>query len=115
MREPIHVYMDDLRPKPRGFVLARSGAECLQLLEECEVDLLSLDHDMGWDQPNGFEIVKEIVRRRLYPREIYLHSSSSLGRMNMYQHLYRYKPEHVMLHSFPMPDELLERISRGER
>lgn len=108
----IHVFMDDLRPKPRGFTLARTGEECLLLLEECKVDILSLDHDMGWSSMNGFDVVQEMVRRSLYPQEIYLHSSSPMGRMRMYQHLYAYKPAHVKLHSFPIPDELLARIAR---
>lgn len=108
----IHVFMDDLRPKPKGFVLARTGEECLLLLEDNQVDILSLDHDMGWAQPSGFEVVQEMVRRSLFPREIYLHSSSSMGRMNMFQHLYRYKPPHVKVHSFPMKQELMERIAR---
>ena len=107
----IHVYMDDIRPCPKGFVLARTGEECLLLLEQCEVGILSLDHDMGWEEPNGFEIVKELVRRSLYPKEIYLHSSSALGRMNMFQHLYAHKPPHVRVHTAPMPHEVLERVS----
>lgn len=107
----IHVYMDDLRPCPQGFVLARTGEECLLLLQQFQVDLLSMDHDMGWSQLNGFETVKEMVRQSLYPREIYLHSSSPIGRMNMFQHLYANKPDHVKVHSFPMQEELLRNIA----
>jgi hypothetical protein len=108
----IHVYMDDLRPKPAGFVLARTGEECLLLLEEYQVDILSLDHDMGWDQPNGFEIVQKMVQKGLYPRQIYLHSSSVIGRMNMFQHLYQCKPEHVKLFQSPIKEDLLYRIAK---
>lgn len=107
----IHVYLDDLRPCPKGFVLARSARECILLLEECEVDILSLDHDLGWDEPNGFEVVKHMVRHRLYPREIYLHTSNVLGKMNMFQHLYQYKPEHVKVHHYAIPRERLEQIA----
>lgn len=82
------------------------------LLEECRIGILSLDHDMGSGVPNGLEIVKEMVRRCLYPEEIYLHSSSAIGRMNMFTHLYQYKPEHVKLFSTPVPDELLKRAAR---
>ena len=44
----IHVYLDDLRPCPQGFTLAKDVKECISLLQECEVDILSLDHDLGW-------------------------------------------------------------------
>ncbi|WP_438445789.1 cyclic-phosphate processing receiver domain-containing protein [Gorillibacterium sp. sgz5001074] len=111
MEGSIHVYLDDARRKPPGFVLARNGKELLQLLEECEVEVLSMDHDLGWDQPNGLEIVQEMVRRGLYAKEIYLHSSSSMGRMNMYQHLYQYKPKEVKVYLFPVPDEVMRRIA----
>lgn len=109
----IHVYLDDLRPCPKGFVLARSARECILLLEECEVDILSLDHDLGWNEPNGFEVVNHMVRRGLYPREIYLHTSSALGKMNMFQHLYRHKPEHVKVHNAAVPWERLELIAQA--
>lgn len=107
----IHVYLDDMRPCPRGFVLARTVRECICLLEECEVDVLSLDHDLGWDEPNGFEVVKHMVLHELYPKEIYLHTSSVIGRMKMFQLLYQRKPEHVKVHNAAIPWERLEQIA----
>lgn len=107
----IHVYMDDFRRCPKGFVLARTTEECIQLLEQSKVGILSLDHDMGWDQPNGFEVVKHMVLHRLYPREIYLHTSCANGRANMYQHLYNNKPDDVSVYGHPMPQEVLDRVA----
>lgn len=107
----INVFLDDLRSCPKGFVPAKEAAECILLLEECEVDVLSLDHDLGWNQPNGFEVVKHMVRHSLYPREIYLHTSDAVGRANMLQHLYLYKPEHIKLYQHPVPWEKLQRIA----
>ena len=46
----IHVYLDDLRPCPQGFALAKDAKECISLLQEFEVDILSLDHDLGWSR-----------------------------------------------------------------
>lgn len=85
------------------------------LLEECEVEVLSLDYDMGLSEPNGLEVVKEMVRRGLFANHIYLHSSSAMGRMEMYTHLYRYKPEHVQVFSYPAGEEVLGRIARERR
>ncbi|RAV02406.1 cyclic-phosphate processing receiver domain-containing protein [Paenibacillus sp. YN15] len=107
----IHVFMDDARPRPQGFTLARTAEECLLLLELEEVDLLSLDHDMGFDQPSGLEVAKEIVRRSLFPREIYLHSSNMVARSQMFQALYPFRPEGTRIHTGPVPEELLRRIA----
>ncbi len=108
----IHVYLDDLRPCPKGFVLARNAAECIELLRSCEIDVLSLDHDLGWDEPTGYDVAQYIVESGKYPRDIYMHSSSAMGRSNMFQLLYKHKPEDVMVHIVSMPDELLLRIGR---
>jgi len=111
----INVYMDDTRPCPAGFVLARTVDECIALLNECEVDILSLDHDMGWHQPTGYEVAKYIVTHGKYPREIYLHTSSAIGRANMFHLLMRQKPDGVKVHAFAMPDEVLARAAAAAK
>ncbi|UHA73098.1 cyclic-phosphate processing receiver domain-containing protein [Paenibacillus sp. 481] len=107
----IHVYLDDWRRCPAGFALAKNMEECLLLLEEEEVGILSLDHDLGPGEPTGTELVMEMVRRKAYPSQaIYLHTSSLIGKQRMYELLYTSKPEHVQLISGPMPDAVLERV-----
>jgi len=110
----IHVYMDDVRPCPKGFVLCRTVDETIALLKECEVGILSLDYEMGWDQPPGYAVVEFMVTHGIYPREIYLHTSSSMGRAKMFQQLYKNKPLHVAVHSYPMPDEVLRRVAESQ-
>ncbi|MCE5172084.1 cell division protein FtsJ [Paenibacillus profundus] len=112
----IHVYLDDWRRCPDGFVLARNMEECLLLLEHEEVGILSLDHDLGMGEPTGTELVREIVRRGLYPKqEIYLHTSSAIGRQRMYQMLYENKPEQVALANGPMTPDVLARVKRDKQ
>ncbi len=108
----IHVYVDDMRPCPAGFVLARSMEECLLLLMESDVHVLSLDHDLGWNEPNGTDLVKQMVVRHLYAKEIYLHSSDPLARQQMYQILYMHKPDDVKLFNHPVPIQTLEWIRK---
>lgn|SRR5690554_5273766 len=103
----INVYLDDLRPCPPGFVLARTAEECMLLLQDCEINILSLDHDLGLDQPTGFDVVKFMVQHGRYANDIYLHTSSAMGKSNMFQLLYKHKPAHVKVHLFPMPPEIL--------
>jgi hypothetical protein len=108
----IHVYLDDLRPCPKGFVLARNAAECIELLKSCEVDILSLDHDLGWDELTGYDVAKFIVESGRYAKDIYLHTSSAMGRSNMFHLLYKNRPEHVQVHMIAMPDELLLQVAK---
>lgn len=71
----MHVFLDDYRSCPKGFVLATNAEECLLLLRDGEVDILSLDYELGPDSMNGGEVGASIVQEGLYPREIYLHTS----------------------------------------
>jgi hypothetical protein len=108
----IHIYLDDMRPCPRGFVLARNVEEFMLLLENSEVGVVSLDHDLGWNEPNGLEAVRRMVEQGLYPQEIYLHSSNPVGRSSMYQLIYSHKPAEMKVHMVPLPEDVLERIAR---
>lgn len=107
----INVYLDDVRPCPRGFVAARSAEECLQLLSECEVDLLSLDFELGYNQPNGLSVVHGIIAGGFYPREVYVHSSSLVGRAQMARALRDANPPDVIIHDGPMPQAVLDRAA----
>lgn len=111
----INVFMDDIRSCPRGFVLARTVDECIALIDECEINILSLDHDMGWSQPTGYDVTKYIVEQNKYPREIYLHTSSAIGRANMFQLLYKHKPSDVKVHAFAMPEDVLARVAESAK
>nr|WP_245247198.1 MULTISPECIES: cyclic-phosphate processing receiver domain-containing protein [unclassified Paenibacillus] len=105
--------MDDYRTCPEGFVLVRNAEECLLLLQECDVDVLSLDYGLGWGQPNGMDVVGGIIASNRYPKRIYLHTSSDSGRQHMFQALYASKPEQVLLVNGPMPSALLTGIAEN--
>lgn len=109
----INIFMDDCRKRPAGFALARTTEECLLLLRECEVNILSLDYDMGPEDYSGDEVARRIVLEGLYPREIYLHTSSSAGRKAMYELLYSAVPAKTVLHNGPPGHELLAEIAAG--
>jgi hypothetical protein len=108
----IHVYLDDLRPCPKGFTLAHNVEECILLLQDCEVDVLSLDHDLGWNQQNGYEVAAWMVQQKRFAKEIYLHSSSLPARKRMYEMLYFAKPVEVQLYETPVPELRLFQIAK---
>lgn len=109
----INVYLDDFRPCPKGFVPAFNARECIALLEECEIDVLSLDYDLGWNEPTGIDVVTHMISHGLYPRRIYLHSSDPRRKRTMYEMLYAAKPEEVVLHHHALTDCVLAEAAAG--
>ncbi|MEK3881324.1 cyclic-phosphate processing receiver domain-containing protein [Paenibacillus sp. PL2-23] len=107
----IHVYLDDYRSCPAGFVLARTAEECKLLIRHERIDILSLDYDLGWGQPTGFDVVRYLTDAGRYPKRIYLHTSSAAGKGHMYQHLSQHVPAQCQLFGGPMPQALLEQIA----
>jgi len=104
----INLFLDGLRPPPDNFILAKDATECSTLIQNNDINILSLDHDLG-ETETGYDLVKWLVESGLeapeiYPKVIYLHTANPVGRQNMYQLLMRYKPEHVKVHYGPMPN-----------
>ena len=92
MQEKINLYVDDLRDCPDGFVIARTVEQAKYYLENFQIDILSLDHDLGTDDkgnllPTGYDLVKYICKYGLRVEKIYLHTDNAVGRENMYQTL----------------------------
>lgn len=88
----MNVYVDDLRDCPEGFIIARTFEEAVALLEQHEVDILSLDHDLGEDGEGnllltGYDLVKYFCEHGLRANKIYLHTDNPVGRENMYETL----------------------------
>jgi len=107
----IHVYLDDFRACPTGFVLAKDASECKLLIDHEQIDILSLDYDLGWNQPTGYEVVAHLLLTRRFPKKIYLHTSSVYGKQHMYKALLEAIPDGVELTGGPMPQTLIEEIA----
>ncbi|QAY66040.1 cyclic-phosphate processing receiver domain-containing protein [Paenibacillus protaetiae] len=109
----IHVYLDDFRACPKGFVLARNAEECKLLIDSEPIGILSLDFDLGWGQPTGLEVARYIVETGKYPQHVYMHSSSTHGKMQMYAMLSETAPLDMGLSNHMMPDSLLLQIAQN--
>ncbi len=88
----INVYLDDLRDCPEGFTLARTFEDAVKLFENNEVNILTLDHDLGEDAEgieikNGYDFVKYFCEHGLRANKIYHHTDNPVGRRNMYETL----------------------------
>lgn len=89
----IKIFLDDVRPCPKGWILAKTAWECIDLLIRHNDDtvILSLDHDLG-DEENGtgYDVVKWIEEQihsdnKSYrkPAQITVHSANPVGIKNM--------------------------------
>lgn len=92
MKKKINLYVDDLRDCPEGFVIARTVEQAKYYLENFQVEILSLDHDLGEDDNgnlrlSGYDLVKYICENGIRADKIYLHTDNPVGRDNMYQTL----------------------------
>ncbi|HEY5961276.1 MAG TPA: cyclic-phosphate processing receiver domain-containing protein [Polyangiaceae bacterium] len=82
------VYLDDNRPPPDGWTLARSADEAIALLRQGSVTEMSLDYDLG--DPHfgtGLDVLDWLERaladRRLTLPRLTAHSGSLLGRRRL--------------------------------
>lgn len=91
-----NVYLDDLRDIPKDYFGVRTFEDGISVLKNFEVNILSLDHDLGCDQEGiilktGYDLVKWICEfyneYNLSIKYIYIHTDNPVGRENMYETL----------------------------
>lgn len=91
------IWLDDLRPVPKGYNGAKSVNEAILLIEKAEengteIELLDLDHDLGDYYTDGGDAIKLLdwlaERGTFYPVKI--HTANPVGRENMERMLKRY-------------------------
>jgi hypothetical protein len=107
----MNVYLDDMRKEPKNFILAKTYKECISLLESNNIDILSLDHDLGdfenGKEYTGYDVAMYIVEKQenesinIWPKEIYMHTANPIGRQNMFSLLNNYKPSNVKVYNYP--------------
>lgn len=89
------LYLDDVRPRPEGYVLARSFAEAVDLVTKLGCpNYISFDHDLGFledgTEKNGYDFAKWLIEMDLdgklsFPEDFGFnaHSSNPKGRENI--------------------------------
>lgn len=95
----IKIWLDDVRPAPHGYALAKSVNEAIRLIEQSEaegttIELLDLDHDLGdyaYDGGDAIKILDYLAEREtFYP--VALHTANVVGRANMERMIKRFWP-----------------------
>lgn len=87
------LYVDDERPCPKGYDLARTYDEAIEKLTNNKYTFVSLDHDLGCyysdgSEKTGYDIAKWLLERRMSGHDIpqfSSHSMNPIGRRNIDQ------------------------------
>ena len=82
------VFLDDERIAPVGWTPVRWPDEAIALLEQGDVDEISLDHDLGDDQRGtGYDVIlwieEAVALRAFVPPLIRVHTANSSARQKM--------------------------------
>lgn len=110
----INVFLDDVRHCPNDYVLARNIEQCIQLLEDFEIQHLSLDHDLENKIRNGFMLVEYMVKYQLLAETITVHSANSGAGRKMYTYLKESQqdgliPRSVKIIYYPLPLHMINK------
>lgn len=81
------IWLDDIREAPEGWRRARTVWEIKFILISNRVEEISLDHDLGENQPTGYDLIKWLEKKVMtegysFPK-IRVHSANPVGRKNI--------------------------------
>lgn len=99
----INVFLDDIRTEPKGFYLVKTAEQCIKVLDSKKIKVISLDYDLGLWKRTGYDVVKYMVQRQIYPKKIIIHSANPFGRLKMFHLLIHNKPKNVRIYIKPLP------------
>jgi len=83
----MNVWLDDERPMPSDYdVHVKTAEEAINLLAAGNVDIISLDHDLG-QQKTGYDVAKWIEEAaatgKLSRITVHVHTQNPVGRKNI--------------------------------
>jgi len=84
----MNVYLDDERQTPEGWIRVYWPDEAIRLLETGQVQVISLDHDLGDDERGtGYDVItwleEAVITRGFIPPEMRVHSANLSARQKM--------------------------------
>lgn len=84
------IWLDDIRVAPNGWVWVKTAYEAIDLLNNEEVEEISLDNDLGPNQPEGYLVLEYIEFRLanflvLPPKKIHIHTANPVAARRMQQ------------------------------
>ena len=78
------LWLDDVREAPKGWVWAKTAQVAKDLLDSCEFEQISLDHDLGDEGcGTGYDVVCHLENKAYeghpIPQIIEIHSANPVG------------------------------------
>lgn len=88
MTHELKLWLDDERPAPAGWTLAKTAADAIDLLRSGDVSEVSPDHDLGDDiAGTGYDVLnwleREVVERGFRAPIMHVHTANPPARMRM--------------------------------
>ena len=81
------IWIDDIRKAPDGYVHLKTLQEFKTFLTQWngEIEILDLDHDLGENEPTGYDIIKWFYTLfpTRFPKKVLCHSSNPPGKENI--------------------------------
>lgn len=101
--DEVRLFLDDERKPYPGWIAVRNvGSLILYMMIYRErVKAVSLDHDLGDGQSDGYDFAKWLVQENIWPKAIFIHSMNPVGANNILQLLNRYAPDGVWVEWIP--------------
>jgi hypothetical protein len=92
----VRVWLDDMRAAPVGFTWAKTARQAIDMLENCDVEFISLDHDLaeehyadmdrstGFSEDTGYAVVLWMEKNDAWPDlGCAVHSFNPVGKARM--------------------------------
>lgn len=88
MTTGIKIFLDDERATPDGWTRVWWPDAAIKLLETVDVDIISLDHDLGDDaKGTGYDVIlwieEAVATKGFKPPQIMVHSANPAARIKM--------------------------------
>jgi hypothetical protein len=93
----MRLWIDDLRPAPDGWLVARSSSEAIAVLGQFKdhpdaLNEVSFDHDLGGDDTSR-RVMTWMVENDVWPTEmVFVHTANPVGRQWLLGTARRYAP-----------------------
>ena len=86
------LWLDDVRPAPEGWAWVKNVQTARVALRLGKVSEASLDHDLGEDEPTGYDLVSWMEETGCWPSgQVHVHSANPVGAARMRQVIDRRK------------------------
>lgn len=88
IQDEVSIYLDDSRPTPEGCIRTYTVEDTILWLKTGRVWHLSLDHDLGFHNSNGYDVMlwmeEQVLNNGFTPPErVKFHTDNVVGRENM--------------------------------